>query len=711
MRSPLRSLAVTTAAVAAMVLGLHAADPKNWKPDGVFKGSALTGWRVVGDADWSAQNGELIGKAKPGTNGGWLVMDKSFQDVQLYMSYKCTGECKSGVLLRAKKTADGGMQGVFASLAPGDTNYYSVTLDATGKETSREQLTNAAPAAAGAPRGGGGGAAAAPAAPPAGGQPAAGEGGRGGRGGRVGGGREGAPAAAPAPTAPPAPAAAGAPAQTPPAVARGQQVGSSGRGRPTLQAGNWNEMYVTIGSDNPTAAQPAAPIRVLSTFAPIAFALVDEKNSREYGAVALFVGGTGEVRFKDFAWRDAMNVAEPVEVVSNKFNIRRLSTIYYGWGATTSDVNKDNSLDVISGPFIWMGPNFTERRRYREGNIYNPENQFAPDMVNLSADFTGDGYADVLSAVSRRMYLHVNPRGESRRWDRYDVLPTISTEIALMKDLNKDGKMEIIFGQSAANGGYAWAAPDAADPTKAWERHSIWGQGQAVNGHGLGVGDVNSDGRLDLVVPTGWYEQPAGGIAVSPWAFHEAELSDPAVFGSGGGEMGVYDINGDGLTDVVAGNAHNWGINWFEQKKSASGEITFVRHNIAQDLSTGATNTGGVVFSESHAQRFADMDGDKIPDMITGKRYWSEAGNTLTHADSFGAPVLYIYRTVRDKAAPAARSSCPSSSITNQASARRSTWWTSTRTASWTLSRRRHLERMCSRAGQGGRRLRRPRSR
>ena len=31
--------------------------------------------------------------------------------------------------------------------------------------------------------------------------------------------------------------------------------------------------------------------------------------------------------------------------------------------------------------------------------------------------------------------------------------------------------------------------------------------------------------------------------------------------------MGVYDVNGDGLADVVSGSAHNWGLNWFEQKK------------------------------------------------------------------------------------------------------------------------------------------------
>ena len=161
------------------MLGVGAAHPPNFKPDGVFTGSALTGWHVVGDADWTAQNGEIIGKAKPGTNGGWLVLDKSFQDVQLYLNYKCTGECKSGVLLRAKKAADRSMTGVLVSLADGDTGYYSVGLDASGKETSRDQLS--------APGRGGG---AAPAANPArGGAPApdaAGAGRGGGRGGRGG---------------------------------------------------------------------------------------------------------------------------------------------------------------------------------------------------------------------------------------------------------------------------------------------------------------------------------------------------------------------------------------------------------------------------------------------------------------------------------------------------------------------------------------------
>src|SRR4051812_45329049 len=340
-----RSIAIAGACTVALVLGVRAADPPNFKPDGTFKGSTLTGWHVVGDAEWTAQNGELIGKAKAGTNGGWLVMDKSFQDVQLYLNYQCTGECRSGVLLRAKKTADGGMTGVFVSLADGDTGYYSVALDASGKETSRDRLS--APAR-------GGGAGAAPAATAAGGGGAArADAGGGGRGG--GGGGRGAEA----------PAGAAQAAAPPPA--RGTQVGSGGRGRPTLKAGEWNAVNITIGQEGPASGSPAGtvgPNEVLSTFGPSATAALDEKNGTAFGAIALYVGGSGEVRYKDVAWKDLMRVVTNAEQISPRYTIRRLSTSYYGWGATTSDVNHDGSLDVISGPFYYLGPNFTEQRRY-----------------------------------------------------------------------------------------------------------------------------------------------------------------------------------------------------------------------------------------------------------------------------------------------------------------------------------------------------------
>ena len=114
--------------------------------------------------------------------------------------------------------------------------------------------------------------------------------------------------------------------------------------------------------------------------------------------------------------------------------------------------------------------------------------------------------------------------------------------------------------------------------------------------------------------------------------------------------MGVYDVNGDKLNDVVTSlNAHGFGLAWFEQKRDAAGKISFVRHMITDDYST--KNAGDVAFSEAHGAAFADIDGDGIVDFITGKRYWSHL-DTFLDPDPYGAPVVYWYKTVRNPKVP-----------------------------------------------------------
>ncbi len=568
-RSFPRSLAVSAVAVAALVLGLRAEKPADFIPDGTFTGSTLAGWHVVGDATWKAQNGEIIGTAKPGGAGGWLVMDKGFEDVQLFASYRCVGSCKSGLLLRATKTPDGGMKGLLVSLTDGEYGSYYLTLDAQGKETARERIV--APGRAGGAGGGGGG-------------------------------------------------------------------GGRGRGAgPTLKAGEWNDIDLLVS---------ATSLRVVGLPGSVT---MPEEHENGYGPIALYAGA-GEVHFKDVAWKDLNSLVEAPISASPHYTAQQISAFYYGWSTAGADINHDGNVDIVYGPFYYLGPKFIERRIYRAGRIYNPSTEYAPDMVNLAADFTGDGWPDILSSGmegGRPMDLYVNPKGEGRRWDKFPVLPTISTEIVLMKDLDKDGKPEILFG---GGGVYAWAHPDPSNPTAVWASHPISTQGQpSVPPHGIGVGDVNGDGRLDVVVPFGWFEQPAAGISASPWTFHATEFGDNKTFGNGGGEIGVYDVNGDGLADVVMGQAHNWGMNWFEQKKAADGGITFVQHPIAMNFAT--KNMGDVVFSESHAARFVDMNGDGIPDFVTGKRYWSHLEN-YNGEDPYGPAVVYIYKTVRDKSAP-----------------------------------------------------------
>ena len=577
-----------------MAIGVRAENPKMFKPDGVFKGSTLAGWHTLGAADWRAENGVLIGQAKAGADGGWLVMDKDLQDLMLYTNVRCDAGCKAGVLLRAEKTADGGLRGAYVSLSDGDINSYLVTLDAQGKETGREPLVAAA-------RGGGGGGGRGARAGGGGGRAGAAAGGGGGRAARAGGG------------------------------------GGRGRGAAAVTAltpNEWNPIDVLLAGDTLRAT-------------PGGGGTLGE-NAPSFGPVALFVGGTGEVRFKDVSWKDLNSIDEPAEEVSPKFTMKHISSFYYGWSAAAADINKDGTLDIASGPFYYLGPSYTERRIYRADRVYNPATEYAPDMVNFAGDFTGDGWPDILASEmggTRPIDLYVNPHGEPRKWDKFQVLPKVTSELVVMRDLDGDGKPELIFGMNDGGTAYAWAHPDPANPTAVWTPHPLANPGdQRTTNHGIGTGDLNGDGRLDIVVPFGWYEQPPKGQMEQPWAFHEAS------FGGGGGEIGIYDANGDGLADIVTSlAAHGFGLAWFEQKKAADGSRTFEEHMIADDFST--KNAGDVVFSEPHASRFVDMDGDKIPDFIVGKRYWSHLEN-YNGEDTYGPAVVYIYHTVRNPKAP-----------------------------------------------------------
>ena len=203
-------------------------------------------------------------------------------------------------------------------------------------------------------------------------------------------------------------------------------------------------------------------------------------------------------------------------------------------------------------------------------------------MVNFAYDFTGHGWPVV---DQRPIYLYVNSGGESRRWDRYNVVPQASTEIELLKDIDGDGNPEVLFA-----GAVEYAKPGRANPTAPWIVHQI-SEKTDVNADGMGIGDINCDAHMDVGGPRGW-EQPPKGAPEGPWKFH------PVNFG-GGAQKGVYDVNGDRLNDIVTGlAAHGWGLAWFEQKRDNDGNISFVQHPImmAPRTFTTPTNRGTFVF-------------------------------------------------------------------------------------------------------------------
>ncbi|MCU1324977.1 MAG: hypothetical protein JWN34_347 [Bryobacterales bacterium] len=585
------------AAITALISVLYAAT-HDFVPTTVFKGSALTGWHPLGSADWRAANGEITGTPKA-AEGGWLILDKGYQDTQFYTEFRCAGTCNAGLLFRAEKTADGGLKGVYVSLSDSDLNTYEITLSASGKELTRTRLERATAQFA---------------------RMAAGP--------WTNGSAHVPGFAAPAPSLAEEKAEAAKAASRPAAPAAGAAGGRGAPPAPQLQANDWNTIQTIVDAD-----MVWITVNGRRGFANTA----TNDHMTGFGPIALHVAGTGEVRFKDISIKDLNVKSEPAEKVSQHFRMQQLNDFFYSWGATTGDINHDGVQDVISGPFYYLGPDYTDRREFTAARSYSPSNNFPEGMVYYANDFTGDGWTDILVVNSRPVFLYVNPKGEPRRWDRYNVVPTSTSEINVFKDVDGDGKPEVLFTGPGAV--MAYAKPDPANPTAPWKVHNISEPGLA-GPHGMGTGDVNGDGRVDVVNSRGWWEQPATGAGDGPWKFHEAS------FGTGGAEMGVYDVNGDGLADVVTAlAAHGWGLAWFEQKRDAQKTISFVRHDIMGDLS--AKSAGGVVFSEPHGAAFADMDGDGVPDLITGKRLYSHLESHLD-PDPYGPAVIYWYRTVRN---------------------------------------------------------------
>jgi hypothetical protein len=592
------NLAAASAALIAAFTLSGAATSKNFVPDYVFSGSTLTGWTPLGGADWRAEKGEIV--ATPGT-GGWLFFDRSYQDVGFYASVRCAEGCKAGVLLRAESTPDGGVKGIYASLVEGDLATYRVTIDAKGTETSRERVR---------PAGGGQVRVAPPPPPPPTTPPAGGRGGAG--AGRGGGGFQ--------------------PLQMP-----GGIEAPIARPSTDLKRGDWNSVELLLDANILRA--------FLNDAGGLSGGVADEDFVR-FGRVGLYAGGTGEVRFKDVSLKDLQPRVTQPETVSPRFRMQALNEFYYSWSPTISDINKDGAPDVVAGPYYYLGPDYNVAREIYLAKTIDASTQYF-NGVQYTYDFTGDGWPDVINGLfTQPTMLYVNPAGQSRRWDSFTVTDNLSSEIALLKDTDGDGKLEYIFKDS--NNQIVSATPDPANPTGTWVKRPLTERGPWTN-HGLGIGDINKDGRVDLLNGYGWWEQPAKGTS-GPWKYYPAAFGKWSRSSPGGAEIAVYDVNGDGMNDVVTSlQAHGWGLSWFEQKKAADGAISFVEHPIMGDFST--RNAGNVTFSQLHGGTSADIDGDGIQDFVTGKRYWSHL-DTWIDPDAYGAPVLYVYRTVRNPKAP-----------------------------------------------------------
>lgn len=334
-----------------------------------------------------------------------------------------------------------------------------------------------------------------------------------------------------------------------------------------------------------------------------------------------------------------------------RFEKRVLTERYFCDGITAGDINRDGHIDIVAGPYWYEGPDWTIAHEFYPAQPLPPEASPSNSMFSFVYDLNGNGWLDIL--VLGRVHMHSaywyeNPgeTGETgKTWKRHFAFERVRGESPMFEDITGDGRPELLCHWE---GRWGWIAPDWEHPTEPWQFHPLgepqdWDQFY----HGQGIGDVNGNGRQDVILNDGWYEQPEslpGDRAnAQPWRFHRYRFSP----GRGGAQMFVDDVSGNGRSDIITAlDAHGWGLAWFEQlPRSNEADIRFRMHRIMG--SREEEQEFGVAFSQPHALALADLDGDGLNDIVVGKRRWAHGptGDVEPDAD----PVLYWFQLQRDE--------------------------------------------------------------
>lgn len=318
------------------------------------------------------------------------------------------------------------------------------------------------------------------------------------------------------------------------------------------------------------------------------------------------------------------------------FDKLTLSEEFHSEGIAIADIDKDGNTDVISGPFWYRGPDFKQRIRYTSGESL-PIVGYSHHFFTWANDFNEDGHIDILTVgmPGTAAYWFQNPGKSpltSQQWVKRKAYEEISNESPELIDIVGDSRPELVC---IHQGAYAYIEYKIENGVVTFAHTPITrnlGYGRFT--HGMGVADVDGDGKNDLLETNGWWQQqdPNELFKFHPYRFAQ----------SGGAQMFAYDFDGDGDNDVICSqNAHSYGLKWFEQVKS-DGKIDFIARTIMTDKPQD--HPLGLAVSQLHAAALQDIDGDGINDFVTGKRFWAHGGHD---PGSKQLPLLFWLKTIR----------------------------------------------------------------
>ena len=285
---------------------------------------------------------------------------------------------------------------------------------------------------------------------------------------------------------------------------------------------------------------------------------------------------------------------------------------------SVADFDNDGKLEILCGEYLYYGDNFSQKRKVCEINY---DGNYVWDFSDYPMDINGDGLPDIVTGSwwDDGLYWRENSGGEGL-WKSHKIGDTSNVETIRFYDIDGDGIPEIFANTpNEPQSIFKLVTDESGKGTGKFEKYIISAD---ISGHGLGFGDINGDGKTDVLLWNGWLEQPED-IYAGVWEFHPYGFEVPMACVP----ILCEDINGDGLNDIIIGAGHNFGLWWYEQVLT-DGVRSFVKHDI--DLEN----------SQYHDMQLYDIDGDGKLELITGARHFAHNGNDPGELNPFG---FYIF--------------------------------------------------------------------
>ncbi len=297
-----------------------------------------------------------------------------------------------------------------------------------------------------------------------------------------------------------------------------------------------------------------------------------------------------------------------------KFKKTKLSDLTYE-ACSVFDVDNDGVMDIVCGAYWYKGPDFKENFKIWEPA---PAGEYFDDFSSYPIDVNGNGHMDIITGGwwGETLKWLENP-GDSGEWHVHEIEHTGNIETTRFYDIDGCGTVEIFPNTPGKPQRIFKLIKDAnGKGTGEFKSYTI---SEGASGHGMGFGDINGDGKIEIILTKGYLKQC--GDMFSMWEFV------PADFGTymGSVPMLVYDVNGDGRMDVIKGSAHGYGLFWYEQNADGS----FTEHVIDDKI------------AQAHDMVMVDIDGDGELELFTGRRYRAHCGGDPGDNDD---PGIYYYK-------------------------------------------------------------------